>query len=178
MEGGASPRASPFADVRDAGALMQRAGFALPVVDTDRITVTYGDALALMRDLRFMGESNAVNARRRSATRRETLFAAAARYRDLFAGPDGRLPATFEILFLTAWAPHESQQKTVAPGERGGPPVGCSGCCGTARRRKGRPDTAALILMPAPPRAGPAARPESRESGSTGTPPRRRAPGI
>ena len=116
VEGGASPRASPFADVRDAGALMQRAGFALPVVDTDQITVTYGDALALMRDLRFMGESNAVNARRKCATRRETLFAAAARYRDLFAGSDGRLPATFEILFMTAWAPHESQQKPLRPG--------------------------------------------------------------
>lgn len=116
VEGGASPRTSPFADVRDAGALLQRAGFALPVVDTDTITVTYADALALMRDLRFMGEANAVLARRKGLTRRDTLFAAAANYRSLFADSDGRLPATFEILFLTAWAPHESQQAPLRPG--------------------------------------------------------------
>ena len=116
VEGGASPRTSPFADVRDAGALLQRAGFALPVVDTDTITVTYADALALMRDLRSMGETNAVVARRKGMTRRETLFAAASRYQALFADDDGRLPATFEILFLTAWAPHQSQQKALRPG--------------------------------------------------------------
>lgn len=116
VEGGASPRTSPFADVRDAGALLQRAGFALPVVDTDTITVTYADALALMRDLRFMGEANAVVARRKAMTRRETLFVAAAKYHALFADKDGRLPATFEILFLTAWAPHDSQQKPLRPG--------------------------------------------------------------
>jgi SAM-dependent methyltransferase len=115
-EGGAGPRVSPFADVRDLGQLLQRAGFALPVVDSDTITVTYADALALMRDLRAMGESNAVRERRRGFSRRATLFGAARRYAELFAGPDGRIPASFEIITLTAWAPHESQQRPLRPG--------------------------------------------------------------
>ncbi|MGE0723895.1 MAG: methyltransferase domain-containing protein [Alphaproteobacteria bacterium] len=116
VEGGASPRVSPFVDVRDAGALLQRAGFALPVVDADRITATYPDALALMRELRGMGEANAVAERRRGFTRRATLFRAAAIYAERFAGADGRIPATFEVLTLTAWAPHASQQKPLRPG--------------------------------------------------------------
>ena len=115
-EGGASPRVSPFADLRDLGQLLQRAGFALPVVDSDVIEVTYGDALALMRDLRAMGESNAVAERRRGFTRRATLVRAAALYRELFARPDGRLPARFEIITLTAWAPHASQPQPLRPG--------------------------------------------------------------
>jgi SAM-dependent methyltransferase len=115
-EGGASPRVSPFVELRDAGGLLQRAGLALPVVDSDTITVTYGDALELMAELRGMGESNAVVDRRHALTRRATLFRAAELYRELYADGDGRLPATFQVLTLTAWAPHDSQQKALAPG--------------------------------------------------------------
>ncbi len=115
-EGGASPRVSPFVELRDAGALLQRAGFALPVVDCDTLTVTYADAIALMRDLRGMGEGNAVRTRRRAFTRRSTLAAAAADYGRRWAQADGRLPATFQILYLTAWAPHPSQQQPLRPG--------------------------------------------------------------
>ncbi len=115
-EGGASPRVSPFADIRDLGNLLQRAGFALPVVDRDIITVTYGDAIGLMRDLRGMGESNLVRDRRKTFTRRNTLLRVAARYAEAHAGPDGRLPATFEIFYVAAWAPHESQQVPLRPG--------------------------------------------------------------
>ncbi len=115
-EGGVSPRVSPFADPRDLGGLLQRAGLALPVVDSDRLTVTYPDALALMRDLRGMGESNAVAERRRRFTRRATLARAAARYAAAFGRPDGRIAASFEIVTLTAWAPHDSQPKPLRPG--------------------------------------------------------------
>ena len=114
VSGGAGPRVSPFADVAELGGLLQRAGFALPVADSDTLTVTYGDAFGLMRDLRGMGEGNALNARRRAFTRRAILFEAAARYRDGCGG--GRLTATFQIVTLTAWAPHESQQKALRPG--------------------------------------------------------------
>ena len=116
VEGGAAPRISPFADLRDAGGLLQRAGFALPVIDRDDITVTYPDALALMRDLRGMGETNAVHARRRGFTRRATLLRAAALYAERFAQPDGRIPATFQVIYLTGWAPHDSQQQPLRPG--------------------------------------------------------------
>lgn len=115
-EGGVSPRISPFADLRDLGALLQRAGFALPVIDSDTIEVTYADALALMRDLRWMGESNAVALRRRNFTRRATLLRAAELYREGVVRADGRIPARFQIITLTAWAPHETQQKPLAPG--------------------------------------------------------------
>jgi NADH dehydrogenase [ubiquinone] 1 alpha subcomplex assembly factor 5 len=115
-EGGVSPRVSPFAELRDLGGLLQRAGFAMPVVDSDRLTVTYADALALMRELRGMGESNAVAERRRSFTRRTTLARAAAIYGERFGQPDGRIPANFEIITLTAWAPHESQPQPLRPG--------------------------------------------------------------
>ena len=114
--GGSSPRTSPVADGADAGALLQRAGFALPVVDTDTITATYDDIFALMRDLRGMGEANAVVTRSRRFLRRDTLLAAAERYRALYAGPDGRIPATFQIIWMTGWAPHEGQQKSLRPG--------------------------------------------------------------
>jgi NADH dehydrogenase [ubiquinone] 1 alpha subcomplex assembly factor 5 len=116
IEGGASPRVSPFADLRDLGGLLQRAGFALPVVDADRIEVTYPDALALMRDLRAMGESNALLERRKRFTRRATLFRAAERYRALFGRADGRVMATFELVTLTAWAPAASQPQPLRPG--------------------------------------------------------------
>lgn len=116
IENGASPRVSPFADPRDLAGLLQRAGFALPVVDTDRIEVTYPDALSLMRDLRSMGESNAVAARRRNFTRRATLLRAVEIYQARFTRADGRIPASFEIATLTAWAPHASQPKPLRPG--------------------------------------------------------------
>lgn len=116
LSGGISPRVSPFAEIRDAGRLLQRAGFALPVVDSDTLTVTYSDALALMRDLRGMGETNTVLARRKVPARRELLFDAARRYAEHYAEEDGRIPATFQILYLAGWAPHESQQQPLAPG--------------------------------------------------------------
>jgi SAM-dependent methyltransferase len=116
QEGGVSPRMSPTVDLQDMGGLLQRAGFALPVVDVDTITVTYDDAFALMHDLRAMGEANALNQRRKRFTRRATLMAAAAIYTQRFADADGRLPATFQIIWLTAWAPHDSQQKALRPG--------------------------------------------------------------
>lgn len=116
IEGGASPRVAPFAELRDAGALLQRAGFALPVADQDTITVSWPDALALMADLRAMGEANALSERLRRPTRRATLLAAAARYRELFGDDRGRIPATFQILYLTGWAPGPGQQKPLAPG--------------------------------------------------------------
>ena len=115
-EGGASPRVSPTASLADAAALLQRAGFAMPVADADTIAVTYPDALALMRDLRAMGETNALSARRRSPLRRGTLARAVAIYGDRFGLPDGRIPASFEILFLTGWAPDASQPKPLRPG--------------------------------------------------------------
>jgi NADH dehydrogenase [ubiquinone] 1 alpha subcomplex assembly factor 5 len=104
-EGGASPRVSPAADLGDIAGLLLRVGFAMPVADAEKITVTYPDALALMRDLRGMGETNALTARRRTPLRRATLGRAAMLYAERFGGPDGRIPATFEILFLTGWAP-------------------------------------------------------------------------
>lgn len=115
-EGGASPRVSPFVDVREAGDLLQRAGFALAVADCDTITVTYGNALALMSDLRGMGEANAVRDRRNAFTRRTTLMEAAALYEKRHADPDGRIPATFQVVYVSAWAPHESQQRPSRPG--------------------------------------------------------------
>ncbi len=114
--GGLSPRLSPMVDVRDAGALLQRAGFALPVVDVDRIDVSYRDPLALMRDLRGMGETNAVAARPRRMARRDVLLAAAALYAERHGDGEGRVPATFDVLFLTAWSPHGSQQRPLRPG--------------------------------------------------------------
>lgn len=115
-EGGASPRVAPFAELRDLGGLLQRAGFALPVVDADTVTVRYGDPFSLMRDLRAMGLTNALHHRRRSPLRRATLMRAAEIYAERFSDADGRLRATFEILWLSGWAPHESQQKPLKPG--------------------------------------------------------------
>ncbi len=116
VEGGLSPRVSPFAGVRDAGALLQRAGFALPVVDTETLTVVYSDPLKLIADLRAMGETNAINERRRSLTRRATLLEAADRYRKAFADAEGRVPATFQVIYLTGWSPHDSQPKPLRRG--------------------------------------------------------------
>jgi NADH dehydrogenase [ubiquinone] 1 alpha subcomplex assembly factor 5 len=116
VEGGISPRISPFAEVRDMGNLLTRAGFALPVADADTLTVTYDNALALMRDLRGMGESNAIAERRKSLSRRATLLEAAALYDRKFTGADGRIAATFQVIYLSGWAPHPSQQKPLRPG--------------------------------------------------------------
>jgi SAM-dependent methyltransferase len=116
IEGGVSPRVAPFADLRDLGALLQRAGFALPVSDIDRLTVRYATPLALMHDLRRMGATNALMERRRVPLRRTTLMRMMEIYSERFAGSDGRVPATFEIVWLSGWAPHESQQRPLAPG--------------------------------------------------------------
>ncbi|HYM30927.1 MAG TPA: methyltransferase domain-containing protein [Candidatus Cybelea sp.] len=116
LEGGASPRVSPFVDIRDAGALLQRAGFALPVADSEQIVVRYRDAFALMRDLRGMGEANALMSRRKTFTRRSTLFRAAEFYAERFARPDGRIDATFYIVTLTGWRGHTGQQQPLRPG--------------------------------------------------------------
>lgn len=114
--GGVSPRVSPFATVRDLGGLLQRAGFALPVVDRDRIVVTYENALNLFADLRGMGEGNALYERRRNFTGRATLMRAADIYRQRHAGAGGRIPATFSVIYLHGWAPHASQQQPLKPG--------------------------------------------------------------
>jgi SAM-dependent methyltransferase len=116
LEGGISPRVAPFADLRDVGALLQRAGFALPVTDVDRIVVRYDDAFALMQDLRRMGATNVLVERRRTPTRRATMLRMAQIYSERFADPDGRIRATFDVIWLSGWAPHESQQQPLQPG--------------------------------------------------------------
>ena len=114
--GGASPRLSPFAQVRDAGALLQRAGFSLPVTDSDVITVTYENAFRLMGDLRGMGETGSALSRSTYFTRRELFLQAAALYQDRHADSEGRIPATFEVIYLHGWSPHDSQQQALRPG--------------------------------------------------------------
>lgn len=116
VAGGAGPRVAPFADVADVGMLLQRAGFALPVVDSDTLTFSYADPFALMHEIRALGESNATLARRRQFTGRRVLQRAAELYHERFAGPDGRVPATFQVLYLTGWAPDASQQRPMRPG--------------------------------------------------------------
>ncbi|MFT3732521.1 MAG: methyltransferase domain-containing protein [Hyphomicrobium sp.] len=116
LSGGASPRVAPFADVRDLGGLLQRAGFALPVADNDIVEVTYSSPLTLMQELKAMAASNPLIERRRSPVTRGLLLRAAEIYQDRFGLPNGRIPATFEIVTLTGWAPHESQQKPLQPG--------------------------------------------------------------
>ena len=115
-EGGVSPRVAPFADLRDVGGLLQRAGFALPVTDVDRVVVRYADAFALMADLRRMGATNVLTERRHTPTRRATMLRVAQIYAERFADADGRIRATFDIVWLSGWAPHESQQKPLRPG--------------------------------------------------------------
>ncbi|TFV70094.1 methyltransferase domain-containing protein [Bradyrhizobium frederickii] len=115
-EGGVSPRVAPFADLRDVGALLQRAGFALPVTDVDRVVVRYANAFALMQDLRRMGAANVMIERRRSPSRRATLLRMAEIYAERFADADGRIRATFDIIWLSGWAPHASQQQPLKPG--------------------------------------------------------------
>ncbi len=115
-EGGVSPRVAPFADLRDVGGLLQRAGLALPVTDVDRVVVRYANAFALMQDLRRMGAGNVLLERRRAPTRRATLLRMAEIYGERFADPDGRIRATFDVIWLSGWAPHESQQRPLRPG--------------------------------------------------------------
>jgi SAM-dependent methyltransferase len=115
-EGGISPRVVPFADLRDVGSLLQRAGLALPVTDVDRILVRYDNVFALMQDLRRMGATNVLVERRRAPTRRATLLKMAQIYGERFSDSDGRIRATFDVIWLSAWAPHESQQKPLRPG--------------------------------------------------------------
>jgi len=116
IDGGVSPRVAPFADVRAIGALLQRAGFALPVVDSDRLTVRYPSVFALMRDLRGMGATNILSERRRAPLKRAALRRMAEIYAERFADADGRLRATFEVVWLSGWVPHDSQQKPLKPG--------------------------------------------------------------
>jgi NADH dehydrogenase [ubiquinone] 1 alpha subcomplex assembly factor 5 len=116
IAGGASPRVAPFADVRDLGGLLQRAGFALPVVDADTVSVSYASPLALMAEVKAMGASNVLAERRRVPVTRRLLLRAAELYAEQSSLPGGRIHATFEILTLTAWVPHESQPKPLQPG--------------------------------------------------------------
>jgi SAM-dependent methyltransferase len=115
-EGGVSPHVAPFIDVRQMGALLQRAGLALPVTDVDRLTVRYSSAFTLMAELRRMGATNALTERRRKPLRRATLLRMAEIYAQRFSDSDGKIRATFEIIWLSGWAPHESQQQPLRPG--------------------------------------------------------------
>lgn len=114
--GGLSPRVAPMAEIRDLGALLQRAGFALPVADSFSITASYASAFDLMHDLRAMGEANAMAARERRGAQRQVMTEAARVYSNQFADADGRIPASFELIFLTGWAPDDSQPKPLRPG--------------------------------------------------------------
>ncbi len=116
ITGTVSVRVLPFVDVRDAGGLLQRAGFALPVTDSDTLTVRYDDIYSLMRDLRAMGAQNPYADRSRKFLSRKVLERADALYRERYASEEGRISATFEIISVSGWAPHESQQKPLAPG--------------------------------------------------------------
>jgi SAM-dependent methyltransferase len=116
LEGGVSPRVAPMADIREYGALLQRAGFALPVADSDLLVATYRSPLALMLELRAMGAGNVLTERRRTPLRRATLQRAVEIYTERHSVAGGRVRATFEIIHLAGWAPHESQQKPLRPG--------------------------------------------------------------
>ena len=116
LYGGASPRVIPFPDIRDVGSLLQRAGFALPVIDEESFTVRYDNLFALMRDLRAMGMANPLIGRSRKPLTRGFFLRAADLYAERYADPDGRIRATFSMIFVSGWAPHESQQKPLKPG--------------------------------------------------------------
>ncbi len=113
---GVAPRVSPFMDVRTAGSLLQRAGFALPVTDMDRITITYETPFKLLHELRQMGGANALTNTHKGALRRDVLMAAMQHYQDNFSNDDGRINVTVDLITLTGWAPHESQPKPLRPG--------------------------------------------------------------
>ncbi|NBB48219.1 methyltransferase domain-containing protein [Rhizobium sp. CRIBSB] len=116
LYGGASPRVVPFADIRDIGSLLQRAGFGLPVIDEESFTVRYDHIFALMRDLKAMGMANPLKGRSRRPVSRRFFLRAAELYAERYGDPDGRIRATFSIVFISGWAPHESQQKPLKPG--------------------------------------------------------------
>jgi SAM-dependent methyltransferase len=116
LESGVSPRVAPFAEVRALGGLLQRAALALPVADVDTLTIRYGSPFGLLRDLRAMGLTNALRDRRRAPLRRSTLLRMASIYAERYADPDGRVRATFDVVWLSGWAPHESQPKPLKPG--------------------------------------------------------------
>lgn len=116
VKDGASPRVFPFADKQQLGALLQRAGFALPVVDSEIVSVTYDNMFKLLGDIRGMGESNIIAARNKDYVGKSFFMEAARHYHDTYAEGDGRIPASFEIIFLIGWAPHDSQQKPLKPG--------------------------------------------------------------
>jgi SAM-dependent methyltransferase len=116
LDGGLSPRVSPMADLRDFGGLLQRAGFALPVTDSDTVNVTYSSPLALMHELRAMGAGNVLQTRRKKPLRRATLTRAMEIYQEQFPASSGRIMASFEIIHLSGWSPHESQQQPLKPG--------------------------------------------------------------
>ncbi|MFP4275092.1 MAG: methyltransferase domain-containing protein [Paracoccaceae bacterium] len=116
VTGGISPRVAPMAEIRDLGALLQRAGFALPVADSLPVTVSYPSPLHLMRELRQMGEANALAARLRRPTRRQVLLRAVDLYVNAYGDTEGRIPATFELVVLTGWSPDDSQPKPLRPG--------------------------------------------------------------
>ncbi len=116
LTGGASPRVIPFADVRDIGGLLQRAGFALPVVDAETYTVRYDSLFPLMRDLRSMGMANPLKGRSRKPLGRSFFLRAAEIYAERYSDPDGRIRATFSIIYVSGWAPHDSQQQPLKPG--------------------------------------------------------------
>lgn len=134
ITGGAAPRVAPFADVPTLGLLLQRAGLALPVADRERVTVRYGDPLALLRDLRGMGATNVLRDRSRRPLRRGVVVRMAEVYGERFADADGRVRATFEIVWLSGWAPHESQQKPLRPGSAA---VRLADALGTTERSAG-----------------------------------------
>jgi SAM-dependent methyltransferase len=134
LTGAASPRVAPFPDLRDMGALLQRAGFALPVVDSDRLTVRYASPIGLLRDLRRMGGANPLIERRRVPLGRTILIHAMEFYASRFADADGKVRATFEILWLSGWAPHESQQRPLRPGSAA---MRLADALGAAARSKG-----------------------------------------
>jgi SAM-dependent methyltransferase len=116
LYGGASPRVIPYGEVRAMGALLQRAGFALPVADVDTYTVRYDSMFGLMADLKAMGMSNVLTARSRRPVSRTFFLEAAKLYQERYSDADGRIRATFSIIYLSGWAPHESQQKPLKPG--------------------------------------------------------------
>jgi SAM-dependent methyltransferase len=116
MDGGASPRISPFGDVREYGGLLQRAGFALPVADAETVKVVYPSPRELMREVRALGGGNVLTARSKAPLPRRTLERAEAIYRERHATPDGRVSATYEFVFMSGWAPHASQQQPLKPG--------------------------------------------------------------
>ncbi len=131
-EAGISPRVAPFADLRDIGALLQRAGFALPVTDLDSVVVRYDNAFTLMQDLRRMGATNILLERRKVPSRRETMLRMAEVYRERFADSDGRIRATFDLIWLSGWAPHPDQPRPLKPGSA------TASLADAVRRPKGR----------------------------------------